>query len=83
MAVYELAGLEKRGSRVRLNALLPKEWDQLELRLRLGGSEYHLSAKRDAAQAQLDGQDLADGWVELIDDGRQHQAVFPPRSGEG
>ena len=83
VAVYELAGLEKRGSRVRLNALLPKEWDQLELRLRLGGSEYHLSAKRDAAQAQLDGQDLADGWVELIDDGRQHQAVFPPRPGEG
>ncbi len=83
VAVYELAGLEKRGSRVRLNALLPKEWDQMELRLRWGRSEYHLMAQRDAARAQLDGQSMADGWVELIDDGRQHQAVFPPRPGEG
>lgn len=79
VAIAELAGLQRRGQMVRLNALLPEEWAQLEIRLKVGGSEYHLLACRNATRIQMDGRALETDWVELVDDGGQHQVIFPPR----
>ena len=81
MAVYALLGFEKRGKRVRLHALLG-DWRQVSLTLQYGKSSYELVCCRDACKASLDGVP-ADEWVELIDDGMRHRAVFPPRRPSG
>ena len=76
-AVYELLGFERRGNRVRLNALLG-EWQQARLTLHFGSSRYELVCSRDAEETTLDGVPCA-GFVEMQDDGRSHMAVFPQR----
>lgn len=80
MAVYALLGFEKRGNRVRLHALLG-EWKQASLTLECGSASYELICLRDARTAMLDGAPV-EGWVELVDDGKRHRAVFPARQAE-
>ncbi len=74
-----LLGLEKRGDRLRMNALLPKAWRQVSARLRVGKATYALTSSRDCNGATLDGAPCPEGTIRLIDDGRAHEAVFPAR----
>jgi len=78
MLLYALLGLEKRGNRVRLNALLG-DWEQAAITLPFGSAAYTLICRRDAASVSLDGAPVQDDYIEMQDDGRQHSAVFPPR----
>lgn len=64
-----LLGFEKRGSRVRLRPSAPADWPGYALEYRHGQSVYVLRAVRGAAEN--------DGWVELVDDGMRHEAVYP------
>ena len=63
---------------MRLNALLG-EWPEASVTVPFGGATYRLVCDKSAALATLDGECLVDGFVELIDDGRAHEARFPPR----
>lgn len=78
-ALISLMGYQRRGDQVRLQALLPPQWQQAALRVRVGASRYTLWARRDVTQPQLDGQPLPGGWLTLADDGGEHQALFPLR----
>ncbi|MBQ8507327.1 MAG: DUF3131 domain-containing protein [Clostridia bacterium] len=77
MVIYELLGFERRGNRVRINALLG-EWKQASIAVHFGSSRYELVCSRDAGEITLDGEPCA-GYIEMVDDGRSHTAVFPPR----
>ena len=76
--VLALMGYERRGDRVRLNALLG-EWPQAAVTVPFGGSAYRLVCKKSAARVTLDGRTIDDAYITMVDDGKQHEAVFPER----
>ncbi len=75
----ELLGYERRGKRVRVAALLG-EWSEAGVVVRFGSSIYRLKSALAAREVTLDGKQVAGEWIELVDDGAEHLAVFPPRS---
>ena len=79
VCVLELLGYERRGSRVRLSALLG-DWPRAGLTVPFGASRYHLICEKSAARVTLDGATIEDECVTMIDDGKEHTAVFPARS---
>ena len=78
VCLLALMGYERRGDRVRLNALLG-DWERAALTIPFGGSRYRLLCERNAARVTLDGAEMDGDWIRLIDDGREHVAVFPAR----
>ena len=78
MAVLHLLGYERCKNRVRLNALLHR-WDEVRVTVRYGLSSYRLVCSRDAQNVMLDGETVDGDFIEMIDDSREHCAVFPPR----
>ena len=62
-----------------LRPRVPDDWDGFALTLHVGRSTWHFQCRRDAAFLTVDGERLTDGAVELIDDGRIHEATFPLR----
>jgi len=78
-AYHHLMGLRRRGSYAVMRALLPKEWDEISLTLRVGSSLYTFAARRSCGSPLLDGNPLPPEGVLLTDDGGKHLAVFPPR----
>ena len=75
----QLLGFHKLSSRVMLRPRVPDDWDGFALTLHVGRSTWHFQCRRDAAFLTVDGERLPDGAVELIDDGRIHEATFPLR----
>lgn len=78
MAIMELLGFERCGSRVRMKSLLG-DWPEAAILLRFGSSRYHLICRAGADSIELDGRSIPGEWIEMIDDGRDHSAIFPPR----
>lgn len=74
-----LLGFEKRGARARLSPAPDSGMEEFTLVYRYGASRWHFTAARDAAFPTLDGEKLTDGWAELADDGKTHEARFPFR----
>ncbi len=75
--VETLLGFEKQGTRLRLSPRLPEDWPSFTCIYRFGASTYRMNARRDTLQVTLDGRNQVGGWIELSDDGREHDAVFP------
>ena len=73
-----LLGYERRGERVRLNALLG-DWEEASVTVRFGNSRYRLTCDRVTDRATLDGRAVGNGFVCMVDDGRAHEARFPAR----
>ena len=78
-AYHHLMGLRRRGQYAVLRALLPSQWDEASLTLRVGSSLYTFAARRSCGSPQLDGSPMPPEGVFLTDDGKEHLAVFPPR----
>ncbi len=78
-AYIHLMGLVRRGDTVTLRALLPKDWSEAAVTLRIGRSTYTLTARRSCGSPLIDGMPMPPEGVRLIDDGKNHLAVFPPR----
>jgi len=79
VALRELLGYEKQKNRVRLQSLLPEEWEEVCVILKVGAAEYRLLCRRQAEHAMLDGKKVNAQWITLEDDGQKHTAVFPAR----
>lgn len=83
-----LLGLERRGSRLRVRPCLPEDWDGFRVSLRAGRSTYRLQVVSPHALSdppgivELDGRQQADEWLELVDDGREHEVVIRPIGSE-
>ena len=76
--VLALLGYERRGEEVRLRALLG-DWPQAAVTVRFGNSEYRLVCRREARGITLDGAPVLGDTIYMRDDGKAHEAVFPPR----
>ena len=78
LGILGILGYEREGDRVRMNALLG-DWREACVELRWGQSKYRLVCSRDARSVSLDGEERREDWIVLVDDGREHTAVFPER----
>ena len=71
--VESLLGIERRGELLRVRPLLPKAWPGFEMDYRFGRSTYRIACRAidadDAVKLSVDGIELPDGWIALIDDG--------------
>ena len=76
----ELMGFEKRGNKARLSPHWDEDGEGFTLTYRFGSANYHFTASRDAVFPTLDGEKLTDGWAELKNDGRTHEARYPLRA---
>ena len=47
--------------------------------MRFGNSEYRLVCRREARGITLDGASVPGETIRMRDDGKAHEAVFPPR----
>ena len=79
VAVLGLLGYERRGDRVRLHALLG-DWEEVVVTIVHGGSRYRLVCGATVQRVTLDGRPTGTETIPLIDDGREHEALFPPRN---
>lgn len=75
----QLMGFQKVGNTLRFRPVLPKSWSSVRLSYRFGNATYHLHASRDCPFPVADGEQLRDGRLILLDDGRIHEATFPVR----
>ncbi len=80
--ILALLGYERRGDEVRLCALLG-DWPQAAVTVRFGNSEYRLVCRREARGITLDGTPVLGETIHMQDDGKAHEAVFPPRETAG
>jgi cellobiose phosphorylase len=78
VGVLALLGYERRGDRARLNALLGP-WPEVSVTLRYSESRYRLVCARGVEKVALDGVRVGGDFITLTDDGRPHEALFPPR----
>jgi cyclic beta-1,2-glucan synthetase len=74
LLVESLLGLERRGERLRVRPLLPTDWPGFEMRYRFGRTRYEIAcraaAQGEGARVSVDGAESADGWIDLVDDGK-------------
>ena len=63
---------------MRVAALLG-DWSEAGVVLKCGSSRYRLRSVEAAAEITMDGAPVSGEWIELVDDGREHVVVFPPR----
>jgi cyclic beta-1,2-glucan synthetase len=80
-AVRALAGYERAGNRVRLNALSGL-WDEARVTLAYGMTKYTLLSDALATKVTRDGAPVEGDWIDLVDDGAPHTCVFPQRPAE-
>ena len=79
-AILALLGYERRGSAVRLNALLG-DWPRAAVTVSYGRSSYRLVCDRQTVGVVLDGRPVAGDFIEMTDDGMEHEAFFARRTG--
>jgi len=77
-AILALLGYERRGDRVRLNALLG-DWPAAAVTVRFGKSRYRLVCDREQIGVTLDGKPMEGDFIQMTDDGEFHEARFPAR----
>jgi cellobiose phosphorylase len=73
-----LLGLRLDGNRLRLTPRLPKHWPTCKIDYRFRQTSYHITISRspdgfpDFGQIYLDGKELTDKTIHLVDDRRDH-----------
>jgi len=80
-AARMLLGYERRGERVRMNALAGM-WERPCIRVGYGRSVYVLYSEKDAESVTMDAAPIAGEFIVMKDDGKEHICVFPQRRGE-
>lgn len=75
----QLFGFQKIGNTLRFRPVVPADWDDFSITYLYGSSTYHLHASRECPFPIIDGEQVRDGKLILMDDGRIHEATFPIR----
>jgi cyclic beta-1,2-glucan synthetase len=72
--IETLLGLQPEGNRLRLAPRLPKAWSGYKIHYRYHETPYHIGIVRSsAAKTYLDGKEISDETIPLVDDHREHQ----------
>jgi cyclic beta-1,2-glucan glucanotransferase len=78
LLIETLLGLNREGNRLRLTPRLPKNWTTCKIRYRYRQTLYRISISKPSdgslgqRQTTLDGNEVADNLITLVDDGREH-----------
>jgi cellobiose phosphorylase len=79
VALEAMLGLHVEGQRLRLEPCIPAKWPSFVVVYRHASATYRIAVEnphgveRGVAAVTVDGQPRPDGWVELLDDGREHE----------
>lgn len=75
----EVLGFQRRGDRLAINPVIPKDWPSFRLRYRHGNTLYRIAVEnpdhcsRGVALVEVDGIAVSDKIVTLRDDARPHE----------
>ena len=79
LIVESLLGLGRQGDKLRIAPCMRDDWEGFALRYRFGETHYHINVLRERSTAgthgfrvTLDGLDLGDAAIPLVDDHRDH-----------
>jgi cellobiose phosphorylase len=74
LIIESLLGMQREGTTLRIQPLLPAHWPGFTLHYRFGESSYRIDVTRavGAASLTLDGVRLQSNHIDLVDDGRHH-----------
>ncbi|MBA3937497.1 MAG: cyclic beta 1-2 glucan synthetase, partial [Planctomycetes bacterium] len=72
LLIEELFGLRKTGDRLFVTPCLAKDMDGFTCTWRHGAATYVITVARGAQATRVDGQDVPDHAIPLVDDGREH-----------
>jgi cyclic beta-1,2-glucan synthetase len=73
-----ILGFTKRGDRLRMEPSVPPAWPEFTIEYRHGGSVYTIVVRRSGESdgaVTLDGVELGDGEIPLVDDGATHAVL--------
>ena len=79
LLIETLLGLKLEGNRLRLTPRLPKHWPTCKMDYRYRQTLYHITISRSpngvpgSGQIDLDGVELTDKIIPLVDDQREHR----------
>jgi cyclic beta-1,2-glucan synthetase len=81
LGLEAILGFQKVGNTLHIHPVIPPAWDGFEIRYQFGESVYliqvhnpeHITSH--VRQMLLDGQQLNDGFIPLVDDKQEHQVV--------
>ena len=85
--VDEVLGLKRRGTRLRIDPVIPAWWDGFTVRYRHGEAVYWIevrnpdSVSTGLAWVEVDGQRVEDGWIQLDPGPVKHRVMV--RMGKG
>jgi cellobiose phosphorylase len=77
-----LLGLHLEGDRLRLDPRMPKAWTRFAIHYRYRETPYHISISRSndalssSPQLILDGRELSETTIPLVDDRREHSVIM-------
>ncbi len=78
LIIESLLGLQRSGTRMRVQPLLPAHWPGYTLHYRFGETRYRIEVRpavSGGGSLSLNGQVQADATLELQDDGGEHQVL--------
>jgi cellobiose phosphorylase len=78
LIVESLLGLHLEADKLRITPTLPAAWTRFQIHYRYRETFYHITIQNHGADAvvsrmSLDGDELSDDFVTLVDDGRDHK----------
>ncbi|MEO8546640.1 MAG: cyclic beta 1-2 glucan synthetase, partial [Burkholderiaceae bacterium] len=79
LIVESLLGVQRRGNKLQVRPLLPKEWKTFDLHYRIGASVFAITCREAApgavASVVIDGIETVGDTLTLIDDGHVHEVL--------
>jgi cyclic beta-1,2-glucan synthetase len=80
IGVEHILGLTRRGSVLRVAPCVPSSWNEFQVTYRYGQSELSLEFTNHGVETgvrriELDGRELTEHEIPLVDDGRKHRAL--------
>jgi cellobiose phosphorylase len=82
IGVEHILGLQRRGDTLHVAPCVPGSWTEFQVSYRYGKSELNLSFRNPdgvssgVQRLELDGRELANGEVPLVDDGQRHEVTI-------
>lgn len=75
--LHYLIGFDKKAKSISLKARLPQDMNQVQIVYKYQSATYELTASKNVDTITLDGVQIGDTYIPLVDDGKVHTAQFP------
>jgi cyclic beta-1,2-glucan synthetase len=81
-----ILGFTRRGSTLRIEPRVPRDWGEYAIEYRYGKSVYAITVRRAegaGTSVTVDGTTSPDGTIALVDDGQRHEVVVRRAAAQG